>query len=227
MPDSDLIAEGRRLLAAATPGRWLVSAAFSDSSAQVATAEFGPVCVVGNRDAVGGGVPAAADAALIAYAHNTYGPLLDELEQARAAFERLQRDTQQDYAAIASKQERDAQTLYEARARIAELEADSRACKAGLVEHQDFVNGLIYERDVAVWRVAELEQRSPVGYLVAHRDALAQWWAQEHLWPKREAAEADLLEVANDYPGADWRVLTCLDESGEPYRAGRPEVNHA
>lgn len=81
MPDRDLIAEGRRLLSAATPGRWLVQAAFADGSAEVSTAEFGPVCVIASRDAVGGGAPAAADAELIAYAHNTYGQLLDELEQ--------------------------------------------------------------------------------------------------------------------------------------------------
>ena len=75
-------------------------------------------------------------------------------------------------------------------------------------------------------RIAELELdgRTPVGYLVAHRDALAQWWAQESLWPDRARAEADMQEIANDVPGADWRVLACFDDSGAPYRAGRRDA---
>ena len=84
---------------------------------------------------------------------------------------------------------------------------------------------LLDAHEVALARIAELERaRTPVGYLVAHRDALAQWWAQESLWPNRVGAEADMQEIANDVPGADWRVLACFDDSGAPYRAGRRDA---
>ncbi|WP_153803028.1 hypothetical protein [Nocardia sp. SYP-A9097] len=82
------------------------------------------------------------------------------------------------------------------------------------------------ETDREILRAAALEQQAkPVGYLAAHRDALAQWWAQEQLWATRDGAEADMLDMANALPGADCRVLTCFDDSPEPYRAGRPEAS--
>ncbi|WP_068059280.1 hypothetical protein [Nocardia xishanensis] len=125
MTDRDLITEGRRLLAEATNGPWQVT--------DLRNAEDG------NRDCLwvdswGGpeveGVPHSyatvaemtedeglqviwglADAELIAWMRNNLGTILDEWEAARNTYEQLQRDTQEGWTAIATKQQRDAQLI--------------------------------------------------------------------------------------------------------------------
>ncbi|WP_029931064.1 hypothetical protein [Nocardia otitidiscaviarum] len=126
MPDRDLITDGRRLLAAATPGPWVAYAPEPDwwwvwqeqklgswggvvepRTASPAAGGIGAAIATDNRDADA----ERADAELIAHMRNTYGQLLDELEQAHAALTRLQRETQEFYVAIAAKQDRDTRRL--------------------------------------------------------------------------------------------------------------------
>lgn len=104
MPDRDLIAEGRRLLDAATPGPWIAYAPEPDwwwvwqqqklpnwggvmepRTGSSAAGAIGAAIATDNRD-----VDAErADAELIAYMRNTYWQLLDAAERLRRARESL------------------------------------------------------------------------------------------------------------------------------------------
>jgi hypothetical protein len=101
--DRDLIAEGRRLLATATPGEWWPTA-FGDI--------FAGEGVDGNAT-VADGVMNSPDRQLIIHMHNTYGELLDLVEELRKTVE-----GHEDSVRWVTRQ-RD-----EARARITELEID-------------------------------------------------------------------------------------------------------
>ncbi|MGW4126283.1 hypothetical protein [Nocardia sp. NPDC004711] len=109
--DRDRIAEGRRLLAAATPGPWFVAEPSIANPADVRSVGHGPVCAIGGREGGENDIPAAADAELMVHMRNTHGQLLDDLEGSVDLF-REWRDI-----ALRRKQE-----LAEARDRIAELE---------------------------------------------------------------------------------------------------------
>lgn len=94
MPDRDLIAEGRRLLATATPGPLEVANRAGIFVELHSLHRLAPG-KDGYREIIGRGLP-LADAGLFVHLRNTYGELLDELEQARKALDDIARRVQPD-----------------------------------------------------------------------------------------------------------------------------------
>lgn len=157
MPDRDLIAEGRRLLAAATPGPWFVAMPAAANPADVLSAGNGPVCAIGSREGGDNDIAAVADAELIVHMRNTYGELAEQLWQVRdraADFERQ------------AEHWREAAGQY--RARITELERERAEARR---MHDDSPGECYHcprcqdadetEQDVLRARIAELEQQLP------------------------------------------------------------------
>ncbi|NKY60391.1 hypothetical protein [Nocardia flavorosea] len=121
MIDLNLIAEGKKLLEAATDGPWEVVEEIDGTRAgrkTVIKAGDTGFCkrIVTVDQTRMHHEPAEPNIELIAWAVNNLSLLLEQLEGAHITLGRLQQAVQQDYAAIAAKQQRDA-------ARIAELEA--------------------------------------------------------------------------------------------------------
>lgn len=136
----DLIAEGRALLEAATAGPWVVHDLGDDEYTttnkngwwwvwqESKLPYYGGVLEVtrqnaGDDDPPGHPVGIAsitdgddgqaerADAELIVWMRNNLSVILDELEEARAAYRKLHADTQEGWARIAARQQRDAQRI--------------------------------------------------------------------------------------------------------------------
>lgn len=114
MTDRDLIAEGRAVDAAATPGPWYacVNDLIGGKCVQVVDT---PASETPPGNHVVDMVFRDADAEHIVWMRNNLRAVLDELKAARAAYTKLAQDTQADYAAIARRQQ-------QYRDRIAELE---------------------------------------------------------------------------------------------------------
>lgn len=184
MTDRDLITEGRALLAAATPAPWDVADEIDGVRAgrpTVVKATKGDrrhrvVTVSQTRHHH---EPAEPNVALIVWMRNNLPALLDELEEARNAYTQLHRDTQDGWARIAARQERDREriTELEQQAALDAMPASRDHDQAGEIEHLrarvaelerfettrsmydrvvDRAGELLKERDALSVRIAEL-----------------------------------------------------------------------
>jgi hypothetical protein len=120
MIDLDLIAEGRKLLEAATEGPWEVVEEIDGMRAGRKTVIKAGATEHGIRKRIVTvdqtrmhHEPAEANVELIAWAVNNLPLLLEELEGAHIALGRLQQAVQADYVAIREKQQRDTQRIRE------------------------------------------------------------------------------------------------------------------
>jgi hypothetical protein len=59
------------------------------------------------------------------------------------------------------------------------------------------------------------------GYIAGYRDPAGAWWVSVDgpVHVDRDNAIADMRKASVDVPGVDWRALTVIDGSGQPYSA--------